>query len=207
MTCGSDKTIKLWNPKKQLLLQTYSGHGFEVMDADCSCDSSQIVSGSQDKTVIVWDVSSGHPIRRYRAHIAAVNSVCFNEDSSLFISGSVDGTVKIWDCKSNSREAIQILDEAKDSISHLAVTDHEIVSVSLDNNLRCYDIRKGMMECDCLYCEFTRSLVLKFNYFILFLIAPLTYVSLTNDCQCMLVSCLNNQLQLLDKSNGDVLAT
>ncbi len=154
LTCGSNKTIKLWNPKKKLLLQTYSGHGAEVMDADCSCDSSQIVSGSQDKTVIIWDVSTGAPVRRYRAHIGTVNCVCFNEDSSVFISGSLDGTVKIYDAKGHSREPIQILDEAKDSISMVAVNDHEIASVSLDNHVRRYDIRKGVMEADCLYCKF-----------------------------------------------------
>ena len=159
ITCGSNKTIKLWNPKKKMLLQTYSGHGYEVMDADCSCDSSQIVSGSQDKTVILWDVSTSQPVRRYRAHIGSVNCVCFNEDSTVFLSGSVDGTVKIWDGKSHSREPIQILDEAKDSISQVAVTDHEIASVSLDNHVRRYDIRKGLMEADCFYGKTTLKLV------------------------------------------------
>lgn len=134
-----------------MLLQTYLGHGSEVMDADCSCDSSQIVSGSQDKTVIIWDVSSGQPVRRYRAHIGAVNCVCFNEDSSVFLSGSVDGSVKIWDSKSNSKEPIQVLSEAKDSISCVSVTDHEIASVSLDNFVRRYDIRQGLMQADCFY--------------------------------------------------------
>ena len=50
LSCGSNKTIKLWNPVKKLHLQTYTGHGLDVMDARCSVDSSQIVSGSQDKT-------------------------------------------------------------------------------------------------------------------------------------------------------------
>lgn len=26
ITCGADKTVKLWNPYKQLKLQTYVGH-------------------------------------------------------------------------------------------------------------------------------------------------------------------------------------
>ena len=34
MTCGSDKTLKLWNPHKALLIKTYMGHGAEVLDAD-----------------------------------------------------------------------------------------------------------------------------------------------------------------------------
>ena len=157
LTCGSDKTIKLWNPRKQLLLKTYSGHGFEVMDVDCSCDSSQLISGSHDKTLILWDVTTGQPLRRLRAHIAVVNVVRFNEDSTVFVSGSLDGMVKIWDGKSNSREPIQVLDEAKDSISYLSITDHEIATVSLDHHLRRYDIRKGIMEADNLHCEFLLS--------------------------------------------------
>lgn len=30
MTCGADKTVKLWNPYKQILLKIYTGTGWEV---------------------------------------------------------------------------------------------------------------------------------------------------------------------------------
>ncbi|UXI17888.1 hypothetical protein NH340_JMT03831 [Sarcoptes scabiei] len=188
LTCGSNKTIKLWKPRSKLLLQTYSGHGFEVMDVDSTPDSSQLISGSLDKTIILWDVSTAKPLRRIRAHIGAVNCVKFNEDASVFISASIDGMIKIWDNKSNARDPIQILDEAKDSISYLTLTDHEIVSVSLDQNVRHYDIRKGMMNADCLH-------------------ASLSYVTMTDNGECILLSCLNNSLILLDKSSGEILAT
>ncbi|CAG2112757.1 unnamed protein product, partial [Medioppia subpectinata] len=55
ITGGSDKSVKLWNPSKGLLLKTYSGHGYEVMDCRGSCDSSHLVSGGMDKTIIIWD--------------------------------------------------------------------------------------------------------------------------------------------------------
>ena len=51
LTCGSDKSIKLWNPRKPLLLQTYNGHGNDVLDAQGSTDSSQILSCGVDKYV------------------------------------------------------------------------------------------------------------------------------------------------------------
>ena len=124
------------------------------MDIDCSYDSGFLLSGSKDKTVIVWDVMSGQVVRRIRAHIGPVNTVCFNEDASVLISGSLDGTVKLWDNKSKAHEPIQVLDEAKDSVSYVAVTDHEIVSVSLDGHLRRYDIRKGQMDDDNLHGKF-----------------------------------------------------
>lgn len=39
LTCGSDKSLKLWNPYRGALLKSYTGHGFDVLDAHSSCDS------------------------------------------------------------------------------------------------------------------------------------------------------------------------
>lgn len=69
ITCGADKTVKLWNPFKQLKLQTYSGHSQEVLDADCSQDHSFICTGSADKSIFYIDVKTAKIIRKYRAHI------------------------------------------------------------------------------------------------------------------------------------------
>lgn len=69
MTCGSDKTLKLWNPFRGVPLKTYLGHGYEVLDVQSSCDSSQLVSCGMDKAVILWDVSSGQVLRKYRGHV------------------------------------------------------------------------------------------------------------------------------------------
>lgn len=34
ISCGSDKSLKLWSVTRGTLLKTYSGHGYEVLDAD-----------------------------------------------------------------------------------------------------------------------------------------------------------------------------
>lgn len=34
LTCGSDRTVRLWNPHKGLAVKTYTGHDGEVLDAD-----------------------------------------------------------------------------------------------------------------------------------------------------------------------------
>lgn len=34
ISCGGDKTLKLWSASRGTLLKTYSGHGYEVLDAD-----------------------------------------------------------------------------------------------------------------------------------------------------------------------------
>lgn len=70
LTCGSDKSLKLWNPYKQILLKTYMGHGYEVLDCDSSFDNSQVVSCSADRTVVLWDVATGHLLRKFRGHLS-----------------------------------------------------------------------------------------------------------------------------------------
>lgn len=34
LTCGSDKSLKLWSVSRGTLLKTYTGHGYEVLEAD-----------------------------------------------------------------------------------------------------------------------------------------------------------------------------
>ena len=68
MTCGSDKMIRLWNPRSGVMLKSYSGHGYEVLDCKASCDNANMCSCGMDKTVIYWDVASGNVLRKYRGH-------------------------------------------------------------------------------------------------------------------------------------------
>jgi len=186
ITCGSDKSVKLWNPYRGSLLKTYSGHGYEVLDAQSSCDSSHIVSCGMDKSVILWDVATGQVVRKYRGHLSTVNSVRFNEESTVAISGSVDTTLRCWDCRSKNPEAFQIMDDAKDSISSVQVTDHEILAGSLDGQVRRYDIRNGRLVSD----EMARSVM---------------SVWFTRDRQGLLVSCLDSSIRLIDKDTGELL--
>jgi len=186
MTGGADKSLKLWNPNKGSLLKTYMGHGYEVLDCQGSCDNSQLVSCSMDKSVVLWDVTSGNFVRKWRGHQASVNCVSFNEESTVVISGSVDTSVKIWDTKSKRQEPIQTMEECKDNVTSIDVSDHEILVGSADKHIRNFDIRMGRLVSD--YVGDTVSCVV-----------------FTRDGQCVLVSCVNSTLKLLDKTTGELL--
>ncbi|EZA59260.1 WD repeat domain-containing protein [Ooceraea biroi] len=186
VTCGSDRKLKLWNPYKAVSLKTYGGHGDEVMDASASCDSSQIASCGLDKSVILWDVASGLPVRRFRGHAGPVTTVRFNEESSMIVSGSRDNSVMCWDGRSKSQEAVQCLSDAKDSISSVRVSDHEILSASFDGKVRTYDIRVGELCAD-------------------YVGDAVTCASFTRDGQCLVVSCADDVVRLIDKDSGELL--
>ena len=70
------------------------------------------------------------------------------EDGSVVVSGSYDATVRLWDCKSQSTKPIQVLEEARDSVSSLHLVGHEIVTGSVDGRLRIYDLRMGLIFVD-----------------------------------------------------------
>lgn len=164
-----------------------------------------------DKTIILWDVSTGQSLRKYRGHLGTVNCVKFNEDSSVAISGSVDTSIRCWDCRSKKPEAFQIMQEAKDSVSSVQVTDHEILTGSLDGQIRRYDVRNGEMIADEMARKFSlyaysKSVVLLYsNKLRLFLLDPITSVWFTRDGQGLLVSCLDSTLRLIDKDTGELL--
>ncbi|XP_317330.4 WD repeat domain-containing protein 83 [Anopheles gambiae] len=187
LSCGSDKKIKLWNPRTGLLLKTYGGHADEVMDAAGSCESSYIVSASLDKSVIYWDVSTGLPVRRLRGHAGGVTCIRFNEESSIAVSGSKDNTVACWDIRTRKLDAVQTMREAKDCITALVVSEHKIISSSLDGSIRQYDIRAGELVCDTIG-------------------VPITYLVQTRDGQCLLAACSDGTIRLIDNDSGELLA-
>lgn len=186
ITAGSDKSIKLWNPRKGLLLKKYDGHTSDVLDAVSSHDNANIASGGTDKTVILWDVTDSQPVRRIRGHYGQVNCVLFNSDSSVILSGSLDHSVRVWDVRHWSKDPVQVMDEARDSVTSIAVSDHEIVTGSLDCKVRCYDLRVGIMHMDDVK-------------------AGVSNVRFTRDGQCILCNCLNSSVKLLDKETGRIL--
>ncbi len=188
ITCGADKSVKLWNPYKKLKLQTFGGHSQEVLDADTSYDHAFICSGSADKQVFYTDVATAKIIRKYRAHAGRVNVARFNlEESNVIISGSIDGKVKFWDVRSRSYEHLQEIDDCKDSVTCIDVNQQQLLVSCLDKRVRLYDLRLGKMFCDYIGEQVTCS-------------------SLSKDDQCILVSVLDNRLMLFDKVSGELLS-
>ncbi|CAF2085896.1 unnamed protein product [Rotaria magnacalcarata] len=131
---------------------------------------------------------SGFRDEQYKHFHCRVQAVCFNEEATIIFSASIDGTVKIWDVKSREYDPIQVLDDAKDSVTSLSLGNHELLTTSLDQRVRIYDIRYGKLFED-------------------YIGHNLTYINLSHDQQCFLVGTLSSQIMLFDKANGKLLQT
>ncbi|KAK4239659.1 hypothetical protein C8A03DRAFT_13957 [Achaetomium macrosporum] len=177
------------------LIQTYTSHTYEVLSLSISSSNAHFASAGGDRAVLLWDVSTAQTIRRFGSasttfsHTGRVNAVCFaGHEDSVVVSGGLDCTVRVWDTRSNSAKPVQVLSEARDAVSSLAVCDAEIVSGSVDGRVRGYDIRMGRCVTDVFP-------------------ASVTSVCLARDGRTVLVGALDSKIRLMDRANGACLRT
>ncbi|TKA29576.1 hypothetical protein B0A50_03589 [Salinomyces thailandicus] len=189
LTGSQDRSIRLYNPFTSKLIQTYSAHGYEVLDLAVSEDNGRFASVGGDKTVFLWDVATAQTIRRFTGHVGRVNAVAFGgEGDGVAVSGSYDGTVKVWDCKSRSDRPIMSFSEAKDSVSSVWVNGHVIYAASVDGRVRVYDLANACVDVDVLGASVTSVMPTKAN-------------------DAYLVSTLDSTVRLVDRPSGKCLQT
>lgn len=73
LSCGKDRSLRLWNPYKLLPIKSYSGHAREVRDVAVSKDNAKLSSCGGDRQLFYWDVSTGRIIRKFRGHDSEVS--------------------------------------------------------------------------------------------------------------------------------------
>jgi mitogen-activated protein kinase organizer 1 len=153
LSASDDRTVKLWNPHKICppsssavaaaadtktaavgqapQIKSYGGaHGYAIQDVAVFHDNTRFVSGGKDRTLFVWDVTSGAVIRRIAAH-DNVNALALNALSTVVLSASYDQTVRIWDLRSQGRQAIQTLNDFRDSVTSVSITGHTVRAPSV----------------------------------------------------------------------------
>ncbi len=76
-------------------MDTISGHGAGLRDAQFSPDDQLIVTASEDKTARIWS-TKGVSLQELPGHQKLVNSAHFSPDGTRVATASDDGTSRIW---------------------------------------------------------------------------------------------------------------
>lgn len=139
LTCGGDKTVKLWDIYVGKEVRTYVGHANEVYVVKFASDGKSFISGGYDKDIIWWDIETGKILKRFLGHSEAVMSLFFSNDMKSIISASSDGTIKIW-----STETGQTIKTINGSNSRTSITqDGSKIAGSYNNTIYIWDLNTG----------------------------------------------------------------
>ena len=188
LSAGVDKTIRLWNPVKQLQIRTFVGASYDVVDVVSSKDNTMLASAGERSVVLTWDVVGGKITRRLRGHTGKANCVALDErHAAVLVSGGQDGSARLWDMRSRNPNAIQIVDDFRDAVSSVRLTaGGELVTGSFDGHVRVFDIKAGRLRSDDLG-------------------VPVTAVQMTRDGGALLAAGLDSTVYLVDKRTGSLL--
>lgn len=188
MSGSRDRTVRLWNPHRGTLINTYRGHSGDVRALTIAADNTKFASAGEDRHVNLWDVASATTIRRFHGHDAAVNDVVFAGEESLLVSASYDSTVAFWDLRARNTRALQTVKVASDAVTALALAARPFVfAASTDGSVSTIDVRKGSIICDQLH-------------------HAVTSIAAPHDGVYVLAACTDSTLRLLDRAKGTVLA-
>lgn len=188
ISCGKDRTLRLWNPVKGLFIKEYRGHGYEVRDVSVCSDNSKMASVGGDRQVFLWDVASAGIIRKFKGHDSRINSVSHGACDEVLVTGGYDTAVKVWDCRSWSQEPIQTMRQCKDDVTSVIAVGPAILAGSVDGTIRRFDIRMGRVYTDTLH-------------------HPVASLAVSHDSLCVLAACLDSHLRLLDIEAGELLSS
>ena len=188
---------------RALPIQTYANGYTHPISAIALDPASTTLAAASNKTLVITDVVTQQVKRRFQGHAGAINAVAISNGCETYLSASYDGSVRIWDGRSNSYEPIMALQEAKDSVTDVhVVQDAEepshnrnrqantamIRTASVDGVVRTYDLRKGNMFAD--DCG-----------------SAITSMTPTHDGQCLVISCLDSPIRLMDLDSGELMNT
>lgn len=99
VTCGTDRTIRVWKHEEDKQFVFHGGGVRESIDCISLFNNTLCVSGSQDGHICLWNLTKKRPLFSLRnAHGEGrwITSVAALRYRKLFASGSNDGFIRFW---------------------------------------------------------------------------------------------------------------
>lgn len=147
VTSSYDKTLKLWDVKKEeleLLIKIPASENKSGSAISVAFDSQSkfLAWGNNNSNIRIWNIEKQKVIANFQNHTKQVNSIAFSPKGKYLISGSDDNTIKLWDLIEN-KEA-HTFKGHNNSVNQVNFSSDGkyIVSGSDDNTIKLWDINK-----------------------------------------------------------------
>ncbi len=149
-SAGSDRTVRIWDPRTGEQRAVLSGHGSGVRALAVAPDGTWLASAGSDQTIRIWDPRTGEQQAAWYLADASPESVMAAPDGTWLASGNSDGTVRIWDSRTGEQRAV--LSGHESAVRALAVAPDGtwLASGSSDQTVRIWDLhtrsQKALLE-------------------------------------------------------------
>jgi len=144
ITCGDDKTIKVWDLASGEELRTLRGHNGSIYALAVSPDGKYIASGGDEGIIKLWNAQTGAEVMTLREGQSAVLAVAFKPDGRQLASGSnsYDGIIILWDAETGAQLKTF---RGQREINALAFSPDgkHIISGSGDWTIKLWDVQTG----------------------------------------------------------------
>lgn len=132
VSCGWDKTVKVWRLSTLKLKTNLVGHTGYVSTVTVSPDGSLCASGGKDKVAMLWDLNEGKRLYSLEAG-SAIHSLVFSPNR-YWLCAATDKCIKIWDLESKGVVA-ELTPEFPERGKHALVPYCTAVSWSADGSV------------------------------------------------------------------------
>ncbi len=160
LSCGEDKSIKVWDIASGACVKTFRGHQGPASEGmlyamALSPGDTYLAAGGWMKgtsygdqglgTVRLYDYKRGRMAALLRGHTSVVLNLAFSPDGRFLASASADKTVKLWDLK--SRKELHTLRYHSANVYGLAVSPDSarVASCAVDGTIALWESRTGRL--------------------------------------------------------------
>src|SRR6266566_4944309 len=145
-SCGDDATIRLWDARSGVNVQTITVQGGTVNCVAWSPDGTQLAGGGFDRCIRVWALQGTQPatcVQTLSGHTHFVVGLAWSPDGAQLVSGSCDRTVKVWDVASGY--VCQTLSGHTGWVMNVAWSPdgRTVASAGLDDTIWLWDVNRG----------------------------------------------------------------
>jgi WD40 repeat protein/serine/threonine protein kinase len=105
VTCGGDKTIKVWDLATCEELRTLRAQNGFINALAVSPDGRHVASGGDEGIIKLWDAQTGSEVMTLRGHRSPVSALAFSPNGKQLASGndSYDGPITLWDAQTGAQ--------------------------------------------------------------------------------------------------------
>jgi Prp8 binding protein len=140
-SCSADKTIIIWDSFSGCRLKKLRNHQSYINSiAAAPSDAKLLASVGDDCVVNIWDLRKRKSAMSFKDNYQ-LTAVSFNKTSDQVMVGGIENTINVWDLRRGSKY-LSLMGHT-DTITGLSLSPdgHHLLSNSMDNTLKSWDVR------------------------------------------------------------------